>query len=290
MHPLNAQIIDGKAVAAGIRADLARQVAGLAARGVTPGLHVVMVGDNAASAVYVRNKSKACAEAGIACQIHRLPEQTPQADLLALVHGLNADPAVSGVIVQLPLPDHMDEAACLGAVAPEKDVDGFHPVNLGRLLGGEPAFVPCTPAGVMRLLEAAEVPVAGRRAVVVGRGNVGLPLAVLLTRADATVTVCHSKTRDLGEITRTAEILVAAVGRPAVIGADLVRPGAAVIDVGINRLEDGRLAGDVDFEAVGRVAGWITPVPGGVGPMTVAMLLANTVRAAQAAAGAPPAG
>jgi methylenetetrahydrofolate dehydrogenase (NADP+)/methenyltetrahydrofolate cyclohydrolase len=290
MHPLNAQIIDGKAIAAGIRADLARQVAGLAARGVTPGLHVVMVGEDPASAVYVRNKSKACAEAGIACEIHHLPAETPQGDLLARVHGLNADPAVSGVIIQLPLPDHMDEAACLGAVAPDKDVDGFHPVNLGRLLGGDPAFVPCTPAGVLRLLEAAEVPVAGRRAVVVGRGNVGLPLAVLLTRADATVTVCHSKTRDLAEITRTADVLVAAVGRPAVIGADMVRPGAAVIDVGINRATDGRLAGDVDFAAVARVAGWITPVPGGVGPMTVAMLLANTVRAAEAAAGAPPAG
>jgi methylenetetrahydrofolate dehydrogenase (NADP+) / methenyltetrahydrofolate cyclohydrolase len=280
---VTAQIIDGKAIAARLRADLGAQVAALAARGIAPGLHVVMVGENPASQVYVRNKAKACAEAGVACEVHRLPTDTPQDDLLALVERLNGDPAVSGVIVQLPLPEHMDEAACMAAVAPHKDVDGFHPVNLGRLLGGAPGFVPCTPAGVLKLLEAAKVPLAGRRAVVVGRGNVGLPLAVLLTRADATVTVCHSKTRDLGEVTRAADILVAAVGRPAVIGADMVRPGAAVIDVGINRLADGPLVGDVDFQAVREVAGWITPVPGGVGPMTVAMLLANTVRAAESA-------
>lgn len=279
-----ARIIDGKATATRIRAELARDVEALAARGVQPGLRVVLVGNNAASEVYVRNKSRACAEAGIDCQVHRLPADVGQAELLALIDGLNRDKAVSGLIVQLPLPDQLDEAACLAAVDPRKDVDGLHPANLGRLLAGTPGFVPCTPAGILELLARSDIPVSGRRAVVLGRGNVGLPLAVMLTRADATVTVCHSRTRDLAEVARTAEILVAAVGRPRTVTARMVRPGAAVIDVGINRVPQGPLVGDVDFAEVREVAGWISPVPGGVGPMTVAMLLANTVRAASLAA------
>jgi methylenetetrahydrofolate dehydrogenase (NADP+)/methenyltetrahydrofolate cyclohydrolase len=282
-----AQILDGKHIAARIRADLAAEVRDLRARGVAPALHVLQVGEDPASAVYVRNKLRACAEVGIACNHHHLPADTPQDTVLTLVRHVNADPEASGLIVQLPLPDAFDAPACLGAVAPEKDVDGFHAMNLGRLLAGVPGFLPCTPLGVMRLLAEAGVAVDGAEAVVVGRGHVGLPLAVMLARAGATVTVCHSRTRDLGKATARADILVAAAGRAGIVTGPMVRPGATVIDVGINRTPDGRLAGDVAFdEAAGRAA-WITPVPGGVGPMTVAMLLANTVRAARLQAGLP---
>jgi methylenetetrahydrofolate dehydrogenase (NADP+)/methenyltetrahydrofolate cyclohydrolase len=284
-----ARILDGKQTAARIRAELAGQVRDLRARGVPVALHVVQVGDDPASAVYVRNKSRACAEVGIACNHHHLPADTPEADVLTLVRHVNADPEASGLIVQLPLPDRFDSAACLLAVAPEKDVDGFHAMNLGRLLAGVPGFLPCTPLGVLRLLDEAGVALEGAEAVVVGRGHVGMPLTVMLARAGATVTICHSRTRDLAAATRRADVLVAAAGRPGMITGDMVRPGAAVIDVGINRLSDGHLAGDVVFDQAAGVAGCITPVPGGVGPMTVAMLLSNTVRAArlQASPAAP---
>jgi len=282
-----AQVINGKEIAARIRAGLKTDVARLAGAGTAVRLHVLHVGDDAASTVYVRNKARAAAEAGIACEVERLPERTSESAVLARVAALNADPEVSGLIVQLPLPPHIDENHCRNAVAPPKDVDGFHAVNLGHLLLGEAAFAPCTPLGVMRLLQEAGIAVEGRTATVVGRGNVGLPLAVMLTQAGATVTVCHSRTRDLAGACRGAEILVAAVGRPGTVTADMVRPGACVIDVGISRLSEGPLVGDVDFDKVRDVAGWITPVPGGVGPMTVAMLLANTVRAARR--GAPAA-
>lgn len=280
-----ARILNGKETAARIRADLAGQVRDLKARGAAVALHVIQVGDDPASNVYVRNKSRACAEAGIGCNLHHLPPGTPQAELLTLIRHVNADPEASGLIVQLPLPPSLDSAACLLAVAPEKDVDGFHAMNLGRLLAGVPGFLPCTPLGVLRLLEEAGVALEGAEAVVVGRGHVGMPLTVMLARAGATVTVCHSRTRDLGKAAARAEVLVAAAGRPGMITGAMVRPGAAVIDVGINRLPDGRLAGDVAFDEAVRVAGWITPVPGGVGPMTVAMLLANTVKAARLQAG-----
>lgn len=282
---MTARILNGKETAARIRAGLADEVRDLRARGVAVALHVVQVGEDAASAVYVRNKSRACAEVGIACNLHHLPADTPPAEVLTLIHHVNADPEASGLIVQLPLPEAVDSAACLLAVAPEKDVDGFHAMNLGRLLAGVPGFLPCTPLGVLRLLEEAGVTLEGAEAVVVGRGHVGLPLTVMLARAGATVTVCHSRTRDLGKATARADVLVAAAGRPGMITAGMVRPGATVIDVGINRLSDGRLAGDVAFDETSRVAGRITPVPGGVGPMTVAMLLVNTVRAARLQAG-----
>ena len=274
-----ATIIDGRMVAAKWKEAIAQETQAWIARGVTPHLAVVLVGENPASQVYVRNKENACRKAGMRSTLIRLPEDCTQETLERTVRELNADESVHGVLVQLPLPAHLDEAAVLRLIDPDKDVDGFHAMNAGRLMSGQPCFVPCTPLGVMKLLEAYDIPVRGKRAVVVGRSNiVGKPMALLLLAADATVTVCHSRTENLAEITRGADILVAAVGRPNFITADMVKPGAAVIDVGINRV-DGALLGDVDYAGVSEVAGFITPVPGGVGQMTIAMLLANTLDA-----------
>ena len=287
-----ARILDGTALAARVRADVARGVAAFVARtGRPPGLRVVLVGEHPASASYVRAKEAAAGAAGVDAATLPLPAGTSQADLLALVARLNRDPAVDGILVQLPLPEHVDTAAVVRAVDPDKDVDGFHPVNVGRLWLGEPALAPCTPAGIVEMLKRSGIETAGAHAVVVGRSDiVGKPLAgLLLGRGlDATVTVCHSRTRGLPDITRQADILVAAIGRAGFVTADMVRPGATVIDVGINRVDDAthergyRLTGDVDFEAARAVAGAITPVPGGVGPMTIAMLLSNTLVAAEA--------
>jgi len=276
-----ARILDGKALAASIRLDLKQKVAALVRRGVTPGLAVILAGDDPASKVYVANKTRACEEVGVRSQQIDYPAMVTQEELIAQVRKLNADTGVHGILVQLPLPKHIDSARVLAAVAPEKDVDGFHESNLGALLAGKPRVVPCTPAGVMRLLEHAGVALAGRHAVVVGRSNiVGKPVALLLLQKDATVTICHSKTTDLTETCRKADVLIAAVGRAKLVTAAMVKPGACVIDVGVNRLADGKLAGDVDFETVKDVAGAITPVPGGVGPMTIAMLLENCVKSA----------
>jgi methylenetetrahydrofolate dehydrogenase (NADP+)/methenyltetrahydrofolate cyclohydrolase len=277
-----AKILDGKALAQRIRAGIGEQAKQLAGKGVEPGLAVVLVGADPASQIYVRNKTKACQEAGIRTFDHHLPAETTEAALLELVGRLNADPAVDGILVQLPLPPQIDSRKILLATDPAKDVDGFHPDSLGRLVLGEPRFVACTPFGVMKLLEEAGAKLAGARAVVVGRSNiVGKPMALLLTAADATVTVCHSKTRDLAEEVRRADIVVAAIGRPEMIRGDWIREGATVIDVGTNRLPSGKLVGDVEFAAAALRAAAITPVPGGVGPMTIAMLLQNTLLSAQ---------
>ena len=274
-----ARILDGKALAASIRVDLKQRVDALVQRGVTPGLAVILAGDDPASKVYVRNKTRACEEVGVRSQQIDYPASVTQEELISRIRKLNADAAVHGILVQLPLPKRVDAARVLEAVAPQKDVDGFHESNLGALLAGMPRVVPCTPAGVMRLLEHAGVTLAGKHAVVLGRSNiVGKPVALLLLQKDASVTICHSKTKDLAEICRQADVLIAAVGRAKLVTADMVKPGACVIDVGVNRLGDGKLVGDVDFDAVKQVAGAITPVPGGVGPMTIAMLLENCVK------------
>ena len=258
----------------------------LKSRGIVPGLAVVIVGEDPASQVYVRNKAVASEGVGMHSEVHALAADTTQQQLLAFIHSLNANPSVHGILVQLPLPRHIDSRAVVAAIDPEKDVDGFHYFNIGALMVGEPAFYPCTPWGVMKMLEHEGVKVEGMQAAVVGRSNiVGKPMALMLLNAGATVTVCHSKTRDLGAVTRQADLLVAAVGKPRMITASMVKPGAVVIDVGINRLADGKLAGDVDFAGVAEVASMITPVPGGVGPMTIAMLLANTVKSAERVAG-----
>ncbi len=277
-----ARIIDGAAHASALREDIRTRVAELAQRGRTPGLAVVLVGDDPASQVYVRNKQKACIDAGMHSEVHRLSAHADEALVLKFVEDLNADPKIHGILVQLPLPPQIDEEKVIELIDPAKDVDCFHPYNVGRVAIGEGTFYPCTPHGCMTLLEREGIAVAGRHAVVVGRSNiVGKPMALLLINAGATVTVCNSRTPDLGAITRQADILVAAVGKPGLIHADMVKPGAAVIDVGMNRLASGKLVGDVDFVAVSEVAGHITPVPGGVGPMTIAMLLANTLAACQ---------
>ncbi|MDB5099119.1 MAG: 5,10-methylenetetrahydrofolate dehydrogenase / methenyltetrahydrofolate cyclohydrolase [Cyanobacteria bacterium RYN_339] len=269
--------IDGKAIAADLRASLKDRVDALPGNARRPGLAVVQVGADPASSVYVRNKRQACETIGYASFGHELPADTSQADLLALVHQLNADPAVDGILVQLPLPTQIDPDAVIGAIDPEKDVDGFHPFNLGRLVLGQPTFASCTPAGVMVLLERSGVSLKGKHAVVVGRSAiVGKPMAALLLNAHATVTICHSRTPDLGAITRQADVLIAAVGRTGIITGDMIKPGAVVIDVGMNRDDAGKLCGDVEFASAQVVAGQITPVPGGVGPMTIAMLMANT--------------
>ena len=276
-----ARLLDGKSLAAQVRAGLKQKVAHLAQRGIRPGLAVILAGDDPASKVYVRNKVRACDETGVRSTLLQFDQDVSQTDLLDALAGLNADPAIHGILVQLPLPKQVDALRVLDAVSPVKDVDGFHDSNLGALLAGKPGLVPCTPAGVMRLLDHAAVPLAGRRAVVIGRSNiVGKPLSLLLLQRDATVTICHSKTQDLESIAKQADILVAAIGRAKLVGAAMVKPGACVIDVGVNRLPDGTLAGDVDFHAVKDVSGWITPVPGGVGPMTIAMLLENCLYAA----------
>ena len=276
-----ARILDGKALAASIRADLKQKVAALVQRGVRPGLAVILAGDDAASRVYVRNKVLASEQTGVRSELCEYPSSVAESELLDRIAALNADAAVHGLLVQLPLPKQVNAARVLQAVSPAKDVDGFHAANLGALLAGTPSVVPCTPAAVMRILEHAGVRLAGQQAVVIGRSSiVGKPLALLLLQRDATVTICHSKTKNIESMTRQADILVAAAGRAKLVGRAMVKPGACVIDVGVNRLADGSLAGDVDFDAVREVAGWITPVPGGVGPMTIAMLLENCVRAA----------
>jgi methylenetetrahydrofolate dehydrogenase (NADP+) / methenyltetrahydrofolate cyclohydrolase len=280
-----ADIIDGKAIAQQIRAEVAEEVSGLVEGGVTPGLATVLVGDDPASHVYVRSKRKACAEAGIKAWDHDLPASTPQDELLALLDSLNADGTVHGILVQLPLPEHIDEQLVLDRVDPSKDADGFHPYNLGRLLSGDLVVAPATPAGIQELLVRSNIETSGAEVVVVGRSNiVGKPLAALMVQkgpgANATVTVCHTGTRDLTEHTQRADILVAAIGRAKSITGPMIKPGATVIDVGINRTDDG-LVGDVDYEAAVEIASAITPVPGGVGPMTIAMLLKNTVSLAR---------
>lgn len=281
-----AKIIDGKSLAAELRNSLKSAVASLAARGARPGLAAILAGDDPASRVYVRNKARACEETGLHSEIHEFPDSVAESALLDCVARLNADPRVHGILAQLPLPRGIDPNRVLAAISPAKDVDGFHAMNLGALVQGRPGFVPGTPGGVMRLLEHAGVPLAGQQAVIVGRSTiVGKPLALLLLQKDATVTICHSRTRDLASVTRQADILIAAVGRPKLITAPMVKSGACVIDVGINRMADGKLAGDVDFAAVREIAGSITPVPGGVGPMTIAMLIVNTVRAAELSLG-----
>jgi methylenetetrahydrofolate dehydrogenase (NADP+)/methenyltetrahydrofolate cyclohydrolase len=276
-----ARILDGKALAAEIRARVKERVAALGRSAIHPGLAVILAGDNPASRVYVRNKVRACEETGVQSFLIELPSSVSEAELLDRVGALNADPRVHGILVQLPLPKHIDAELVLETVAPAKDVDGFHLHNLGALVAGRPGIVPCTPAGVMRLIDHAGVSLAGKHAVVIGRSNiVGKPQALLLLAQHATVTICHSRTADLGAVTRQADVLVAAVGKANMVTAAMVKPGACVIDVGINRLPDGTLAGDVDFAAVREVAGAITPVPGGVGPMTIAMLLENCLVAA----------
>ena len=279
---MSAQILDGKALAAEIRSEVKTQVAALAEKGVSTALAVILVGDDSASQVYVRNKIKACADTGIRSLEFRMPAETTQQQLLAKIAELNADESVDGSLVQLPLPKQINADAVIAAIDPAKDVDGFHVANAGALITGKQGFVPCTPFGVMRLIEKSGVNPRGKSAVIVGRSNiVGKPMALLLLAADATVTVAHSRTPDLSAVTRNADILVAAVGRAKLIKADMVKPGAVVIDVGMNRDENGKLCGDVDFAEVKEIAGSITPVPGGVGPMTIAMLMQNTVLAAQ---------
>jgi methylenetetrahydrofolate dehydrogenase (NADP+) / methenyltetrahydrofolate cyclohydrolase len=283
---MTATILDGKALSEQIRAEIAQQAAALNAEtGVTPCLAAVLVGDNPASQVYVRNKQKACEKAGITSQLFRLPAETTTEDLLTLIDRLNHDPIVHGILVQLPLPKQIDERRVLEAVTPLKDVDAFHPENVGRIVQGRPRFLPCTPAGIQQMLLRSGITIAGSNVVIVGRSDiVGKPMALMLMQrskeADATVTVCHSRTRDLPAVTRSADILIVAIGKAKFLTADMVKPGAVVIDVGINRTDDG-LVGDVDFEAVKQVAGQISPVPGGVGPLTITMLLQNTLTAAK---------
>ncbi len=279
---MSAKLIDGSAIATRVRADAAQAAALCTAAGRAPGLAVILVGDSPASRVYVRNKIKACEQAGFHSVTNEHPADLPEADLLARIAALNADPAIDGILVQLPLPGHIDARKVIAAIDPDKDVDGFHLVNAGALMTGAPRLVPCTPLGIMKLLEHTGVSLRGARAVIVGASNlVGKPQLHLLLQAGATVTICNSKTRDLKAHTRLADVLVVAVGRPNMITGDMVKPGAVVIDVGINRLDNGKLCGDVDFDAASEIAGWITPVPGGVGPMTIAMLLQNTVRIAR---------
>ena len=280
---MSAQLIDGKALAQEIRQEIAKDIESLVGQtGVRPGLAVVLVGDDPASAVYVRNKKKACDAAGLYVDDHALPATTTQEELLKLIDQLNNDPKIHGILVQLPLPSQINSQTVLNSVSPDKDADGFHPYNIGRLVAGDPVFVPCTPKGVIRMIESAGRSIKGKRAVVLGRSNiVGKPVAMLLMHQHATVTICHSRTTDLLGMCKEADILVAAIGKAQFVKSDMVKTGAMVIDVGINRLDDGRLVGDVDFESVKKVAGWLSPVPGGVGPMTIAMLLANTLEGAK---------
>lgn len=286
---METKIIDGRAVAASVRERIRKDTEDFVKRtGTVPGLAVVLVGEDPASQVYVRNKHRACGEVGFLSRVYTLPESTSEDELLALIAELNADEAIHGILVQLPLPKHISESRVILAIDPRKDVDAFHPQNVGGIMTGDYKFVPCTPAGVMELLSYYGIDPSGKSAVVVGRSNiVGKPQALLLLEKNATVTVCHSRTKDLAAVTRTADILVVAVGRAKMITGDMVKEGAVVIDVGMNRTEDGKLCGDVDFESVFPVASHITPVPGGVGPMTITMLLCNTLRAAEDAAAKP---
>ncbi len=281
-----AQIISGKQVSDEIRLNLKAEVEALVAQGCVPGLAVVLVGEDPASQVYVRNKAKACEDLGYYSEVHRLEADTSQEDLLALVDKLNEQENINGILVQLPLPGHIEEKAVINAISPEKDVDGFHPVNVGNLMIGDDSLLPCTPAGVIELIKHTGIEMSGKHAVVIGRSNiVGKPVSMLLQRENATVTMCHSRTANMKELTRQADILVVAVGRANFVDASYIKPGAVVIDVGINRLETGKLAGDVDFESASSVSGPITPVPGGVGPMTITMLMKNTLLAAKRAHG-----
>ena len=276
-------LIDGKRISAEIREEIKAEVAAFQnERGYVPGLAVVIVGEDPASQVYVRNKARACEEVGFYSEVYRLPAETAQEELNALVDKLNLDPMIHGILVQLPLPRHLDETEVLLRIDPQKDVDAFHPYNVGKIMIGDYDFLPCTPAGVMALLERSGIDPAGKKCVVIGRSNiVGKPMAMLLLHANGTVTVCHSRTQDLAAVCREADILVVAIGRADFVGADMVKPGAVVIDVGMNRRADGKLTGDVDFAAVEPIASAITPVPGGVGPMTITMLLKNTLTAAR---------
>jgi methylenetetrahydrofolate dehydrogenase (NADP+)/methenyltetrahydrofolate cyclohydrolase len=282
---MTAQLIDGNALAKTIRAEVAGRTAALKASGVNPALSIILVGDDPASQVYTKHKVNDSTETGLAATLERYPADLSEADLLARIRALNDDPKVHGILVQLPLPRHMDSQKVIETISPAKDVDGFHVASAGALMTGAPGFWPCTPHGCMKMLEAIGYDLRGKHAVVIGRSNiVGKPMAMMLLAKSATVTICHSATQDLGAITRQADVVVAAVGKLNLLTADMVKPGAVVIDVGMNRKADGKLAGDVDFDGVKEVAGWITPVPGGVGPMTRAMLLVNTLEAAERAA------
>lgn len=280
---MTAQILDGKVMSASLRAEIAERVQKLKEQGVTPGLAVILVGNDPASEIYVRNKGNGCAETGMYSRTLNMPEETTQEQLEAAIEELNTDPSIHGILVQLPLPKHLDENAALARILPEKDVDGFHLINAGHMLTGTDGVIACTPRGAIYMIKSTGLDLNGKEAVVIGRSNiVGKPMAMLLLRENCTVTICHSRTKNLTEHTRRADILVAAVGKAGFVTADMVKPGAIVIDVGINRV-DGKVRGDVDFEAVKEIAGWITPVPGGVGKMTITMLLANTVEAAERA-------
>ncbi|MEZ5662088.1 MAG: bifunctional methylenetetrahydrofolate dehydrogenase/methenyltetrahydrofolate cyclohydrolase FolD [Burkholderiaceae bacterium] len=279
---MTAQLIDGIALSRQLRSDFATRVQALKTRGITPGLAVILVGDNPASAVYVRNKVKACEETGMHSVLESWPATMSESDLLDRVEALNQDPAIHGILVQLPLPTHMDALKVIEAISPLKDVDGFHVASAGALMTGLPGFWPCTPYGCMKMLESIGYDLKGKHAVVIGRSNiVGKPMAMMLLQKNATVTICHSATQDLKAMTRQADVIVAAVGKRNVLTADMVKPGAVVLDVGMNRNEEGKLCGDVDFAGVREVAGYITPVPGGVGPMTITMLMANTLESAE---------
>ncbi|MEQ1657615.1 MAG: bifunctional methylenetetrahydrofolate dehydrogenase/methenyltetrahydrofolate cyclohydrolase FolD [Hylemonella sp.] len=282
MTQTTGRLIDGNALSKQLRGDVAQRAAALKARGITPGLAVVLVGENPASQVYVRNKVKACEDSGLYSVLEKYEASMTEAQLLARIEALNKDPAIHGILVQLPLPAHIDAHKVIEAISPAKDVDGFHVASAGALMVGQPGFWPCTPYGCMKMLESINYDLKGKHAVVIGRSNiVGKPMALMLLQQNATVTICHSATPDLKAMTLQADVIVAAVGKRKVLTADMVKPGAVVIDVGMNRNDEGKLCGDVDFEGVKQVAGWITPVPGGVGPMTITMLLVNTLEAAE---------
>ncbi len=281
---MTAHLIDGNALSRQLRTDVANRVAALKAKGVTPGLAVILVGENGASKVYVRNKVKACEDTGMHSVLETWPADMTEAALLARVEALNSDPAIHGILVQLPLPEHIDAQKVIESIAPTKDVDGFHIASAGALMTGLPGFWPCTPYGCMKMLESIGYDLKGKHAVVIGRSNiVGKPMALMLLQQNATVTICHSNTRNLKEMTLQADVIVAAVGKRNVLTADMVKPGAVVLDVGMNRNDEGKLCGDVDFDGVKEVAGYITPVPGGVGPMTITMLMVNTLESAEKA-------
>lgn len=282
MSTHTAHIIDGNALSAQLRTDVARRVTALKARGITPGLAVILVGENAASQVYVRNKVKSCTEAGMHSVLERYDASMSEADLLARIDALNHDTSIHGILVQLPLPAHIDANKVIEFISPAKDVDGFHIASAGALMVGQPGFWPCTPYGCMKMLESIGYDLRGKHAVVIGRSNiVGKPMAMMLLQQSATVTICHSATKDLKAMTLQADVIVAAVGKRNVLTADMVKPGAVVLDVGMNRTDEGKLCGDVDYAGVSQVAGYITPVPGGVGPMTITMLLVNTLESAE---------
>lgn len=283
---MSAQRIEGKQISDAIRIEIGEETAKLAQRGIVPGLAVVLVGEDPASKVYVGSKEKACQQLGFYSEVHRLPASTTQEELLVIIDKLNNQSSINGILVQLPLPKHIEEKAVIDAISVAKDVDGFHPISVGNLTIGDESLLPCTPSGVIELIKRTGLEIAGKHAVVIGRSNiVGKPVAMLLLREHATVTICHSRTADMEAIAKTADILVVAIGKPKAIGRAFVKPGAIVIDVGINRLPDGKLAGDVDYDDVLDTAGYVTPVPGGVGPMTITMLMLNTLKAAKQANG-----